>query len=127
MPLFTTAENKISEKYSKKVTAPQYQITGKRPLLGELVNSQKTAKLINEIKKSGVSIEEKDFLIRAAQRHLQFNYANIAEYYAHADPELQKLMEDSALVIIDFEDAIMNGYAEFSKNIRELRNSENKK
>ena len=46
----------------------------------------------------------------AATRHLQFNYSLIAEYYAHQDKEMQELMEDSALVIIDFDDAIKKGY-----------------
>lgn len=40
-----------------------------------------------------------------------FNYRNIAEYYAHATPEMQRLMEKSALVIIDMDNAIANGYA----------------
>ena len=33
---------------------------------------------------------------------------------------MQKLMENSALVIIDLEDAIANGYARFSNNIRKI-------
>ena len=55
--------------------------------------------------------EEKEFLIEAAKRHNRFNYRNIAEYYAQASPEMQQLMERSALVIIDIDDAIANGYA----------------
>ena len=49
-----------------------------------------------------------------------FNYAKIADYYAHATPEVQNLMEKSALVIIDFNDAIMNGYVELSKEISQI-------
>ena len=30
------------------------------------------------------------------------HFARIAEFYAHASPEVQALMEESALVIIDF-------------------------
>jgi hypothetical protein len=33
---------------------------------------------------------------------------------------MQKLMEDSALVIVDIDDAIMNGYVETTERIREI-------
>ena len=54
-------------------------------------------------------------------RHYVFNYAVIAEYYANASEEMQRLMEKSALVIIDVDDAIANGYAKISKAMREMR------
>lgn len=46
----------------------------------------------------------------AASRHVVFRYDRIAEYYCHAPKEVQELMEESALVIIDFDDAIEGGY-----------------
>ena len=46
------------------------------------------------------------------------NYQLIADYYSHSSKEMQKLMEDSALVIIDFEKAIELGYVQLSKEIR---------
>ena len=49
-----------------------------------------------------------------------FNYKNIAEYYAHASKEIQELMEKSALVIIDVDDAIANGYVKLSETIADL-------
>jgi hypothetical protein len=63
---------------------------------------------------------EKQFLIEAAKRHTVFNYRNIAEYYANASEEMQRLMEKSALVIIDFDDAIANGYVKMSKAMEKL-------
>jgi hypothetical protein len=62
-----------------------------------------------------------EFLLKAAQRHRVFNYRNIAEYYAQASPEMQDLMEKSALVIIDYEDAIANGYVRLSERLKRLR------
>ena len=56
----------------------------------------------------------------AASRHIVFNYSKIADYYAHASSEMQRLMEQSALVIIDIDDAIANGYVKLSKDIQEL-------
>ena len=107
-------------KYTNKKNIPQYEITGEEPTISELCDREKTEQLIEEIKSSNVTQEQKEFLIAAAQRHLTFNYQNIAEYYAHQNKEMQELMEKSALVIIDFEDAIKNGYAQLSKEIQGL-------
>ena len=108
------------EKYSTKTNVPQYEITGECPAIGELYDMQKTNSLIEEIEKSGVSDGEKAFLIEAAKRHTVFNYRNCAEYYAHAEREMQELMEKSALVIIDIDNAIANGYVELTKNIEKI-------
>lgn len=97
--------------YTAAVNIPQYEITGKKPTIAEMLDTEKTDELIAKIKASSVSEEEKAFLIRAAHRHNVFNYGNVAEYYAHASPEMQELMEASALVIIDVGNAIANGYA----------------
>lgn len=96
--------------YTKKVDIPHYEITGAEPKIEELYNQDKTNELIEEIEKADISEEQKAFLISAAQRHTVFNYKNIAEYYAHQGREVQELMERSALVIIDFENAIRGGY-----------------
>jgi hypothetical protein len=45
-------------------------------------------------------------LIKCSYRFIEFNYKNIAEYYSNAPKEIQELMEDLALVIIDFNKAI---------------------
>ena len=92
----------------------------------ELCNDTKTVKLINEIKNSNVTDEEKEFLIKAARRHQVFNYSKIADYYAHSNKEMQELMEKSALVIIDINDAIANGYVKLSKNIEKIMNESGK-
>ena len=97
--------------YTAAVNVPQYEITGKKPTIAEMLDTEKADTLIAKIKASSVSEEEKAFLIRATHRHNVFNYGNVAEYYAHASPEMQELMEASALVIIDVGNAIANGYA----------------
>lgn len=105
------------EKYTTKVDIPQYQITGEEPAISELTNNDKLSELLVNIEKSNVTEEQKEFLRCAAYRHLVFNYAKIAEYYAHQDKEMQELMENSALVIIDFDDAVRNGYVELKEAI----------
>lgn len=108
--------------YTTAVNIPQYQIQGDCPAFYEMYDSEKENQLIAEIEQSGVTQEEKDFLVSAAHRHCRYNYTAIAEYYAHASLEMQELMEKSALVIIDLNNAIANGYVKLSKTIEALRN-----
>lgn len=106
------------QKYSSKIDAPIYEPKNEMPHILELVNKSKANRLIREIKDSSVSDEEKEFLIESAKRHLVFNYEKIADYYAHASFEMQNLMEKSALVIIDFEKAIQNGFIKLCDDIK---------
>ena len=81
--------------------------------------------LDEEIEKAeGITEEERQFLKDAAGRHNVFNYRNIAEYYAHAKPEMQRLMEKSALVIIDVDNAIANGYASLFADVLDTMEDE---
>ena len=109
--------NKEEKKYTSKIETPIYEPKNKQPHILELINNLKTNRLINEINNSYLPIEEKKFLIEAARRHTVFNYEKIADYYAHATPEMQNLMERSALVIIDFEKAIQLGYVKLCDDI----------
>ena len=113
-------EEEQDDTYTDKTNIPQYDITGDVPDLSELVDETKTKELLEEIENSDLAYDEKQFLIKAAQRHLVFNYKKVAEYYAAASEEMQDLMEKSALVIIDYNDAIMNGYTKLSEKIKKL-------
>lgn len=106
------------QKYSTKIEAPVYEPKGERPHLMTLCDDSKTKALIREINASSLEDEEKEFLIKAAQRHMVFHYERVANYYAHSSAEMQRLMEKSALVIIDFEQAIANGYVKLCEEIR---------
>lgn len=109
------------EMYSTKVSVPHYEPSMEEaPSLFDLADTDKYDELCKAIEASGVTKLEKKFLKLAAARHIVFNYKFIAEYYAHAEPEMQKLMEDSALVIIDVENAIANGYAKLKEEFEEL-------
>ena len=99
--------------YSPKTDIPHYEITStEKPDFIQLYDDFKTQTLLEEIEASDVSEEEKTFLRLGAYRHIKFNFGQIAEYYAHASQEMQELMEDSALVIIDLEDAMRRGYVQ---------------
>lgn len=105
-------------KYTKKVDVPLYEPKNKKPHVLELYDQNKTNQLIANIKASSVSEDDKKFLIESAKRHTVFNYEKIADYYAHSSKEVQELMEQSALVIIDFEKALVNGYVSLSEEIK---------
>lgn len=123
-----TLPTKLDEEddtYTTKTDIPQYEIKGEKVGIEELVNSLKKDILIEEINSADISEEEKEFLRMASNRHNVFNYAKIAEYYASASPEMQKLMEKNALVLIDIEDAIKNGYTELSDAIESVLEKDN--
>lgn len=106
--------------YTKKIQAPVYEPKNQQPHIMELCDFEKTHRLIREIENSNISVAEKSFLLRAAQRHTIFNYEKIADYYAHATPEMQQLMEKSALIIIDFEKAIQLNYVKVCDDIKQM-------
>ena len=106
--------------YSQEKHVPQYEPTGDFVDIMDLIDDEKTNELIREIKESNVSDDEKNFLTKAAYRHLVFNYSKIADYYSNASEEMQILMEKSALVIIDMDDAIANGYVKLTKVVEDL-------
>lgn len=110
----------VDNKYTKKVSIPQYKPSEVCPKLWELYDKTKYNELSRDIALSDIPDDVKEFLMFAATRHIVYNYSKIADYYAHADADIQRLMEKSALVIIDFEDAIANGYVQFSETIKRI-------
>ena len=109
-----------SNPYTSKTEIPQYEIKGEMPEIYELIEEEKVNQLIEDIRKSNVGEKEKEFLIKSAYRHYGFNYSKIAEYYCHQNKEMQELMEKSALVIIDINNAIAEGYAELKEEMEEM-------
>lgn len=126
MPVKTTlfdipisSQNNTQAKYTKKVDIPQYLPKNVKPSIYNLCSRKKYDELMQEIAISDLNDEEKEFLRLAATRHIVFDYSKIADYYAHSSKEMQELMEKSALVIIDINDAIANGYAKLDKRLTE--------
>lgn len=107
------------EKYTRKIESPIYEPSDEMPNINEIYNNEKYLKLLSEIEKSNVPIEVKTFLKHSASRHIIFNYKKIADYYSGATIEVQQLMENSALVIIDFEKAVELGYVKLSDGVIE--------
>jgi len=110
------------DRYTTKMDIPQYQPTDDHVFLSECYNTAKYEALIDEIENAQITNDEKVFLKYAAARHLVFEYKKIAEYYANkASEQMQSLMEKSALVIIDYGNAIANGFVKMSKKMQEIR------
>ena len=106
--------------YSRAVESPVYEIRGDNPPLHDLVDESRADDLLARIDASDAPEDVRRFLRLAAHRHLKFDYAKIAEFYAHAEPEVQDLMERSALVIIDVDQAIEYGFARLANELREI-------
>jgi hypothetical protein len=112
-----TEEQNEENPYTDKVDAPQYHPRGPKPDVSELYSDATARKLIAAIEKSGVPDDEKAFLVAAAMRHVIFNFEKVADYYANSEAESQRLLEDSAMVIVDFDKAIQDGYARLSSSL----------
>ena len=113
-------ETEQDDIYTKNTNIPEYEPKNEKPNENQLYNNQKTKELLDKINKSNATKKEKEFLINAAHRHIVFNYQNIADFYAHSNKEIQELMEDSALIIIDFNKAIKGGYTQMNKELEDL-------
>jgi len=112
--LFNTSD---AEPYSTKIQSPIYEVTGDKPTEAELTDHTRTNKLLEDISNADIPEPVREMLMAAAGRHTVFHYDKMAEYYAHAPPRIQQLMEDSALVIIDFDKAIELGFVKLTKRI----------
>ena len=123
LALMLEAENgTVDDTYTRKIKPPEYTPRGLgAPDIRTLYDDSKTKELIERIDVSDlISDEEKTFLRAAARRHTVLDFENIADYYAFASPGLQTLMEDNALVIIDLNEAIKQGFVELSVKIAEM-------
>ena len=106
--------------YSRKIEAPTYEPTGEEPAIADCVDTEAVERLLAEIDRSEVSEEQKTMLRVCAYRHARINFENMAEYYAHQGEEMQSLMENNALVVIDYDKALQNGFVEMTKRLLEL-------
>lgn len=112
--------------YTKKVEAPIYEPKENTPpQLEELYDTDKYEKLKEQIESAALPENVKEFLRLASYRFIRFDFTKIAEYYAHCeDSELKELFELLALVIIDYDKAIENGFVELEDELSRMFNNE---
>lgn len=113
----TFVEPEPENPYIQTVDTPIYEPTGDQPDVDELTDRSTADDLIGEIRQAGLPVEIERFLLDAAERHVAFNYQQIANYYAHAPAGIKSLMERSALVIIDYDQAIERGFVRLKKDV----------
>ena len=111
-------------KYTRKVSIPVYEIKGEEPKISEMIDTNKADNFIKQIQKMDIPDELKKFLIDSATRLYEFNYSKIAEFYAHQNKDVQDIMEKLALVLIDVDKAIENGYVKMNSIIEDIFQSE---
>lgn len=110
--------------YTNKIVAPVYEPKGDCPPIADLIDRAKTDELLSAIDKAAMPADVAAFLRCAAERHTKFHFARIAEFYCHADQTTKELMEKSALVIIDFDKAIENGFVKMTERLGQLAQKE---
>ena len=103
--------------YTQTVETPIYEPSGPQPNISELSDRSTADELLREIREAELPEEVERFLLDAAERHVVFNFQRIANYYAHAPANVQALMERSALVIIDYDQAIENGFVRLKEDM----------
>lgn len=105
-------------KYTRKIHTPIYEPKNTCPLIGDLIDTTKRDELWAEIDADPEIFQEmKDFLKSAAERHTVFNFSKIADYYSHLPIKYKIYFENSALVLIDYDSAIRNGFISFEKEV----------
>ena len=112
--------DKEDDLYTTKIESPIYTPKGEKPKTTELFSLGKYNELIDKINLSNLCDEKKLFLQLAATRHIEFDYSKVAEFYSHEDEEKNDMMEDSALVIIDYNKAIELGFVKIHNDIETL-------
>lgn len=116
VPVFSDPEEE-SNAYTKKIESPIYKPSAEKPNINTLLDKKKYLDLLEDIEKMDLPSSEEEFLKMCATRHIVFDYSKIADFYAHSSKEVQELMENSALVIIDFNKAIELGYVSLSEDV----------
>lgn len=111
--------------YTRKIEPPIYEPHDVKPAVSDLFDDRRANVLLQAIEAAeGLTDEERHFLTLAAFRHVELNFARIADYYAHSGRDVQELMEQSALVIIDFNRAIELGFVRMTKRLAERMGEE---
>lgn len=114
------SEDAEGSPYTHKIKTPVYEPKGNCPPLSDLADQERFVRLEADIAAADLDDDVAAFLRLAATRHVRFDYQEIAEFYCHASPKVQRLMEDSALVVIDFDRAVELGFVRLTERMREL-------
>lgn len=94
-------------KYVQDIRGLIYEPSERCPSLNELMDAQRADTYIQQIMADDTLDEDvRRFLLRAAERFVEFDYARIADYYAHAPDNVRRWFERLILVVVDFDNLI---------------------
>ncbi|ECB1778542.1 transcriptional regulator [Salmonella enterica subsp. enterica serovar Kibi] len=119
-----SGESNSDDPYTTKIDTPVYEPSENNPDVTELYDESKSQQLAENIRTASLPPEVEKFLLAAAERHTVFNFSKIADYYSHAPENIQALFEASALVIIDYRQAIEHGFVHMTKRLVEIVHGE---
>ena len=89
--------------------------------IDNLLDTSKYEAVIDRINKSSLSDSQKKFLTLATSRFIRFRYEKIADYYCTIQSdEMKKFIEELHLVVVDYNNAIENGYFQFQEDYKHL-------
>jgi hypothetical protein len=121
------ADDESGNNYTRKIETPIYDPSEERPDAADVCDTSKYEALLAEIE-ADESIDDsiRLFLRLAATRHIRFNYDLAADLYSHSNEIVRRLMEASALVIVDYDQAIERGFVKLTKAIEKARQTDGK-
>lgn len=107
--------------YSRKIESPIYQPTGMKIEDARSLYDDSEVKEIEQlIKDTELPDDVREMLMKSAQRFRRFDFGRVAEYYSQCkDEATRRLMERTAMVIVDFGRAIEHGFVELCEEIRD--------
>ena len=88
--------------------------------VNNLLDVTEYTELIAKINGSNLTVAQKEFLRLAASKFIRFRYDKMADYYADASLEMRQFMERLHLVVVDYQNAIENGYIQFKEDFNKL-------
>lgn len=113
-------ENLRDNPYTQKIVTPIYEPKGIMPNIKELCDTSEYFKRLREIEKAELPNDIKEFLILTASRFLKFDFAKIAEFYAHQSKPIKEIFENLLLVFIDYDKALEQGYVKLTSEIEQI-------
>ena len=113
--------------YSTKIKIPKFEPDDRNIQLEDCVNVDKYNELIRRINKElsdgNITEHEAKFLKLCATRWIVFDYSNVAQYYAtNASETVQRLLEQSTMILIDVDKAFENTTTTVRKFVNDVSN-----
>lgn len=115
---FDVMTKKVAE-YSRKIESPIYVPTGD-PIddVATLYEETEVLEMQEQIRAADIPDDIRELLMKSAERFRRFNFDRVAEYYSQCEDEtVRALMERTAMVVVDFKQAIEKGFVVLADDV----------